>query len=74
MEITREGEAEETQTVLVGRLADQSSLSGVLNTLHDLNLPVLSAECLGNGEEEEGPEQSWASNDVEKAQERGVKK
>jgi hypothetical protein len=64
MEITREGEAEETQTVLVGRLADQSSLSGVLNTLHDLHLPVISAECIGDGEEEESPEQRWASNDV----------
>jgi hypothetical protein len=56
MEITQEGGTEETQTVLVGRLADQSSLSGVLNTLHDLHLPVLSAECLGDGEEGEDPE------------------
>ncbi len=55
MEITQEGGTEDPQTVLVGRLADQSSLSGVLNTLYDLHLPVLSAECLGNGEEREDP-------------------
>ena len=34
------------QTVLVGRLPDQAALSGVLNTLYELHLPVLSVECL----------------------------
>ena len=34
------------ETVLVGRLADQSELSGILNTLHDSQMPVLSVECL----------------------------
>ena len=34
------------ETVLVGRLADQSELSGILNTLYDSHLPVLSVECL----------------------------
>ena len=33
-------------TVLEGRLADQAALSGVLNTLYELHLPVISVECL----------------------------
>ena len=32
-------------TILSGRLADQAALLGVLNTLHDLRLPLLSVEC-----------------------------
>ena len=34
------------QTILVGRLRDQAALSGVLNTLYELHLPVQSVECL----------------------------
>jgi hypothetical protein len=30
------------ETTLEGRLRDQAALSGVLNTLHDLNLSILS--------------------------------
>jgi hypothetical protein len=33
-------------TVLVGRLKDQSALSGVMNTLYELHLPVISVDCL----------------------------
>jgi hypothetical protein len=33
-------------TVLAGHLADQAALSGVLNTLYDLHLPLLSVENL----------------------------
>lgn len=33
-------------STLEGRVEDQSSLSGILNTLHDLQLPVLYLECL----------------------------
>jgi hypothetical protein len=33
-------------TVLEGMLNDQSALAGVLNTLYELHLPVLSVECL----------------------------
>ncbi len=33
-------------TTLVGELGDQASLVGVLNTLYELHLPVLSVECL----------------------------
>jgi hypothetical protein len=40
----KDGRAE---SVLEGRLADQSAFSGVLNTLYDMHLPVVSADCLG---------------------------
>ena len=36
-------------TVLVGRLADQAALKGVLDSLYSLHLPVLSAKCLEPG-------------------------
>ena len=38
-----------TESILVGRLPDQAALSGVLNNLYDLHLPVLSADCLESG-------------------------
>ena len=34
-------------TVLTGAFQDQAALAGVLNTLYDLGLPLLSVECLG---------------------------
>ena len=39
----------ETETVLVGRLLDQAALSGILNELYALHLPVVSADCLESG-------------------------
>ena len=33
------------KTILVGRLNDQAALSGVLNALYELHLPVYSVEC-----------------------------
>jgi hypothetical protein len=39
----------EVETVLVGRLADQTALASVLNALYELHLPVVSAECLEAG-------------------------
>jgi hypothetical protein len=33
-------------TTLTGELDDQASLTGVLRTLYELHLPVLSVECL----------------------------
>lgn len=33
-------------TVLTGSFQDQAALAGVLNTLYDLGLPLLSVECL----------------------------
>jgi len=35
-----------SETILVGRLADQAALSGVLATLYELHLPVVKVECL----------------------------
>jgi hypothetical protein len=36
-------------TTLQGELKDQTALAGVLNTLYELHLPVLSVERLTNG-------------------------
>jgi hypothetical protein len=33
-------------STLTGELPDQTALAGVLNTLHEMHLPVLSVECL----------------------------
>jgi hypothetical protein len=41
-----------TETVLIGQLADQSALNGVLRALYGRHLPVISVECL-EGEEPE---------------------
>ena len=35
-----------TMTTLVGRLKDQAELSGVLNSLYDLHLPILKVEVV----------------------------
>jgi hypothetical protein len=37
------------ESTLVGRVADQSALSGLLNGLYELHLPVISVECLESG-------------------------
>ena len=37
------------ESILVGRLADQAALSGVLNCLYEMHLPVLSTDCLEEG-------------------------
>ena len=34
------------ETILVGRVVDQAMLSGILNSLYEMHLPVLSAECV----------------------------
>jgi len=36
-------------TTLVGELRDQASLSGVLDTLYELHLPVISVQRLAGG-------------------------
>ena len=47
MEVTAETTTDgEVQTILLGRLADQAALAGVLNTLYELHLPILSVECI----------------------------
>ena len=45
----RRSDKGEVETVLVGRLADQTALASVLNSLYELHLPVVSADCLDNG-------------------------
>ena len=37
-----------TITELVGRLADQAALHGVLATLYELGLPLLSVDCVSD--------------------------
>ncbi len=47
MSISGSGEGMgDAKTVLVGRLPDQAALEGLLSTLYELHLPVLSVECL----------------------------
>jgi len=41
---TRESQGQ--VTILIGQLQDQAELSGVLNTLYELHLPLLSVELL----------------------------
>jgi hypothetical protein len=45
----RASQAESPVTTLLGELADQAALAGVLNTLYELHLPVLSVERLSAG-------------------------
>ena len=33
-------------TVLVGRLADQAALSGLLTALYEMHLPIIAVDCL----------------------------
>ena len=35
-------------TVLQGRVSDQAELSGILNTLYELHLPLLSVQYMGD--------------------------
>jgi hypothetical protein len=37
-------------TILVGRLPDQAALTGILNSLYELHLPVLLAERVDHGD------------------------
>jgi hypothetical protein len=41
-------------TTLEGGLSDQAALNGVMNTLYELHLPVLSMECVEIDDKEEG--------------------
>ena len=45
----RSSETEPPETTLLGELSDQAALAGVLNTLYELHLPVLSVERLSAG-------------------------
>ena len=41
----------ETISILTGRLSDQSALSGVMNTLYELHLTIISVNILENIED-----------------------
>jgi len=43
---TRKSLHQTTVTTMVGRLRDQSELTGVLNSLHDLQRPILKVEIV----------------------------
>jgi hypothetical protein len=54
MAITAETAADKsTVTILVGHLPDQAALSGVLNTLYELHLPLLSVQNLDENKEKQ---------------------
>jgi hypothetical protein len=40
----------QTESILLGKLKDQSALLGVLNALHDLRLPIQSVVCVHGGQ------------------------
>lgn len=40
------------ESVLEGRILDQAALSGVLNKLYELHLPVMAVDCLGASNDE----------------------
>ena len=50
LQISAESEGERSVTILAGPLIDQAALLGVVNTLYDLQLPILSMECLDDDE------------------------
>ena len=35
------------ETILIGHLLDQAMLLGLLESLYEMHLPVLSADCMG---------------------------
>ena len=45
MRITVVRAGRHTMTELIGRLMDQAALHGVLSTLYELGLPLLSVDC-----------------------------
>ena len=48
LQIDRQVQADGSMvTTLQGQLRDQAALSGVLTTLYDMRLPLISVECLG---------------------------
>ena len=49
MQITTSSpEVDVAVTVLQGHVSDQAELAGILNTLYELHLPLISAQYLGN--------------------------
>ena len=44
---TRQRADQSTVTVLTGRLKDQAELTGVINSLYELHLPILKVKVVG---------------------------
>ncbi len=57
---TRQRADQSTVTTLTGRMRDQAELSGVLNSLYELHMPILSVQNLieDNGEGRPDPDKS----------------
>ena len=56
-----------TVTTLTGRLKDQAMLTGVLNGLYELHLPILSVKALTErNEDKQDSDKSFASQPEEK--------
>jgi hypothetical protein len=47
MNITSYEQGENVITTLVGKLSDQAALAGLLQTIYELKLPIISVECKG---------------------------
>ena len=60
---TRRREDQSTVTTLEGRVRDQAELAGVMNSLYELHLPILSVQNLTekNGEAGHDPDKSSPS-------------
>lgn len=48
MRIVVSTEEDNPVTLLSGHLVDQAALMGVMNTLYDLRLPILSVACISH--------------------------
>ncbi len=48
-------------TVLQGRVIDQAELSGILNTLYELHMSLLSVKCLDGDQSSADVKSSWHS-------------
>lgn len=46
--LTHSPEVDSEGTILQGPVSDQSELSGILNTLYELHLPLISVQYLGD--------------------------
>ena len=51
---TRKRADQSTVTTLTGLLRDQAELSGVLNGLYELHLPILSVKILSDDDDDQG--------------------
>ncbi|MDX2454407.1 hypothetical protein [Desulfosarcina sp.] len=55
-----------TVTTLVGRMRDQAELTGLLNSLHDLHLPIISVQILSQENDTNITNQGFEKKEEEK--------